>query len=243
MKIASKILLIVLLLLGLSLPLAYRAYAMAQISLQNNTKLWLNLYIDGNFGCGPVMPSGFCTSSVTAGSHLLEARKGAEVVSSESGVNIGDGTSPTWTVTIEEAPTLEGKWMIRSATIPSLIGKYWTFTRNGDSYTLSTGMGWWPCPPGDTFYGGPTVFTSSFTPDYACLLRMYPGKNYLFNQGLQGLAGKTTHNERITLSPDGNSITFAIDSVNFFFMPNGKFSRLEVNPLADITTLVRVSLR
>jgi hypothetical protein len=102
MKIASKILMIVLLLLGLSLPLTYRAYAMAQISLQNNTKLWLNLYIDGNFGCGPVMPSGFCTSSVKPGPHLLEARKGDEVISAESGVNIGDGTSPTWTVTIED---------------------------------------------------------------------------------------------------------------------------------------------
>lgn len=93
---------IVLLLLGLSLPLAYKAHAMAQISLQNNTDLWLNLYIDGNFGCGPVMPSGFCVSSVKPGSHLLEARKRNDVISSETGVNIGDGTSPTWTVTIKD---------------------------------------------------------------------------------------------------------------------------------------------
>jgi hypothetical protein len=42
------------------------SYSMAQISMQNNTSLWLNLYIDGNFGCGPVMPEGFCTSSVNA---------------------------------------------------------------------------------------------------------------------------------------------------------------------------------
>jgi hypothetical protein len=62
----------------------------------------LNLYIDGNFGCGPVIPSGFCTSSVKEGSHLLEAKKGEEVMSYEKGVNIGDGTSPTWTVTIED---------------------------------------------------------------------------------------------------------------------------------------------
>jgi len=100
MNITSKIFLLVLFLLGLSLPLAHRAHAMAQISLQNNTNLWLNLYIDGNFGCGPVMPSGFCTSSVTPGSHLLEARKRGEpgtTIPPES-VNIGDGTSPTWTV-------------------------------------------------------------------------------------------------------------------------------------------------
>jgi hypothetical protein len=102
MKIILKILLLVLLSFCLSLPSAYRAYALAQISLQNNTNLWLNLYIDNNFGCGPVMPSGFCTSSVTPGPHLLEARKGAEVVKYEDGVNIGDGTSPTWTVTIED---------------------------------------------------------------------------------------------------------------------------------------------
>lgn len=77
---------------------------MAQISMQNNTGLWLNLYIDGYFGCGPVMPSGFCTSSVKPGSHDLEARKGQEVspIATEKGVNIGDGTSPTWTVTLED---------------------------------------------------------------------------------------------------------------------------------------------
>jgi hypothetical protein len=102
MKMSSKILMIVLLLLSFSFPSADRAYAMSQISLQNNSKFWLNLYIDGNFGCGPVMPSGFCTSSIAAGSHLLEARKGEEVVSYERGVNVGDGTSPTWTVTIED---------------------------------------------------------------------------------------------------------------------------------------------
>ena len=74
--------------------------------MQNNGKLWLNLYIDGNFGCDPVMPGGFCTASVKEGSHLLEAKKGEEVMSYEKGVNIGDGTSPTWTVTIEDPDQL-----------------------------------------------------------------------------------------------------------------------------------------
>jgi hypothetical protein len=74
--------------------------------MQNNGKLWLNLYIDGNFGCDPVMPGGFCTTSVKEGSHLLEAKKGEEVMSYEKGVNIGDGTSPTWTVTIEDPDQL-----------------------------------------------------------------------------------------------------------------------------------------
>ncbi len=109
MKMLSKILLIVLLLLGLSLPLASgRAYAMAQITMVNRSQLTLNLYIDGNFGCGPVLglgrftnsPGLFCTSSVTPGPHRLEARDGEKVMMHEDNVNIGDGTSPTWTVTI-----------------------------------------------------------------------------------------------------------------------------------------------
>ncbi len=103
-KIASKSLILVLLWLSFSLPLANTTSAMSQISLQNSTNFWLYLYIDGNFGCGPVMPSGFCVSSVTPGSHVLDARKKGEsitVIMSEA-VNIGDGTSPTWTVTIED---------------------------------------------------------------------------------------------------------------------------------------------
>jgi len=102
----KKAAVVIALVLSFSFPLADRAYAMAQISMQNNSKLWLNLYIDGNFGCGPVMPGGFCTSSVKEGPHLLEAKKGEEVMSYEKGVNIGDGTSPTWTVTIEDPDQL-----------------------------------------------------------------------------------------------------------------------------------------
>jgi hypothetical protein len=110
MKIISRMLLIMLLLLGLSLPLAYTASAMAQITMVNRSQLTLSLYIDGNFGCGPVMPLGhftnspglFCTSSITPGPHLLEAREGEKVMKHEDNVNIGDGTSPTWTVTIED---------------------------------------------------------------------------------------------------------------------------------------------
>jgi len=102
----KKAAVVIALVLSFPFPLADRAYAMAQISMQNNSKLWLNLYIDGNFGCGPVMPGGFCTSSVKEGPHLLEAKKGEEVMSYEKGVNIGEGTSPTWTVTIEDPDQL-----------------------------------------------------------------------------------------------------------------------------------------
>jgi hypothetical protein len=124
MKTISKIFLTFLVII-LSFSLANMAYALAQISLQNNSNLWLNLYIDGNFGCGPVIPSGFCTSSVKAGPHLLEAKKGEEVMSYEKGVNIGDGTSPTWTVTIEEPAQdktllMVGKWRSEKGDVYSL---------------------------------------------------------------------------------------------------------------------------
>jgi hypothetical protein len=103
MKIASRMLLIVLLLLGLSLPLAYRAYAMSQVTLQNNTNVYLHLYIDDNWGCGPVMPHGFCTSSVTPGGHWLTARKAADNTNiKRQWMEITDGTSPVWTVEYEE---------------------------------------------------------------------------------------------------------------------------------------------
>jgi len=99
MKTVSKILLIVLLMLGLSLPLASTTHAMAQISLQNNTNFRLNLYIDNNFGCGPVMPSGFCTSSVAPGGHQLSTDNS---VINPQWMEIADGSSPVWTVKYEE---------------------------------------------------------------------------------------------------------------------------------------------
>jgi hypothetical protein len=129
MKTISKIFLTFLVII-LSFSLANMAYALAQISLQNNSNLWLNLYIDGNFGCGPVMPSGFCTSSVKAGPHLLEAKKGEEVMSYEKGVNIGDGTSPTWTVTIEEPA--QDKTLL-------MVGKWGS--EKGDVYSLTVTAG------------------------------------------------------------------------------------------------------
>ena len=117
------------LLFGFTLTAVPEVSAMAQVSLQNNTSFWLNLYIDGNFGCGPVMPNGFCTSSVTAGSHLLEARKGQEVVASQGAVNIGDGTSPTWTVTIEDPAQelvrkLNGARYVSNRTWPKIGAEY-----------------------------------------------------------------------------------------------------------------------
>lgn len=122
MRMTSK-LSVVLLSFGLLSGLSCNAHAMAQISLQNNTGFWLNLYIDGSFGCGPVMPNGFCTSSVTSGSHLLDARKRGEtnIFVGPEAVNVGDGTSPTWTVSYEDPD---------QALVKKLHGVRYTIQRN-----------------------------------------------------------------------------------------------------------------
>lgn len=239
-KTAAKVLLAPLVLLCLSLALTRTASAMAQISLQNNTKFWLNLYIDGNFGCGPVMPGGFCTSSVKEGPHLLEARKGQEVVQKEEGVNIGDGTSPTWTVAIEEAPTLEGRWVFQSSWAKREIGKHVSFTRSGNDYILPENNG---CPS-VIFRGGPTEFNGSFTADSVCLIHMFTPEKESLSRVLQQLSGKISYNERITLSADGNSATFDIDDIRVYtWEPSGVFQKIETNPLANVSILSRVSLR
>jgi len=79
--------------------------ANAQITMVNKTRNALNLYIDGGFGCGPVLGTGnftnspglFCTSSITPGPHLLEARDGNTVVKS-SHIVIEERASQTWEV-------------------------------------------------------------------------------------------------------------------------------------------------
>jgi hypothetical protein len=128
----------VMLLLAFSLIFAHRAQAMAQITMVNRSQLTLNLYISDNgpdfyFGCGPVLglghftnsPGQFCTSSITPGSHWLEARDGEKVVMHEDNINIGDGTSPTWTVTItdpdeELIKNLDGAKFILQESYPSI---------------------------------------------------------------------------------------------------------------------------
>lgn len=237
MKTSFKVIM-TFLIMGLSVTLSNTAYAMAQISFQNHTKYTLKLYIDGNFGCGPVLPRGFCTSSVNAGTHYLDAKKGDEIIQHEEGIQIGDGTSPTWTVTIEETPTLEGKWMYQSSWSKRLEGNYETFTRSGDIYSNEK-----QCPK--IFYGGPTEYTCVFTPSYECLLNTYeatPGDS--FARILQQLDGKITFNVKITLSPDGNTATIAIDEIAVITSNRETiFKRLETRPFANISTLVRVSLR
>ncbi len=70
-----------------------------QVTLQNNTSLTLDLYVDGNYGCRTLMNL-MCTTQVPAGTHTLEAR-GPNGESASTPVTLGEGDSVTWTVTEE----------------------------------------------------------------------------------------------------------------------------------------------
>jgi hypothetical protein len=240
-KSASKILLIVLLLLGFSFPLADRAYAMAQISLQNNSKFWLYLYIDGNFGCGPVMPSGFCTSSVKEGSHRLEARKGGDpdtTIWYEPSVNIGDGTSPTWTVNYEEPATVEGVWEVISVNLDTnraLIGSRLTVLQKGDGYyeTRTT--------DGSSMNSGNA---RRITYSYQKKLSQIIAEDGTFPPSLvQLVAGiKVPINVSFTLSDDGNVLQQERDRVGVYYRANPViYDHYEISPGAVKITYKRIS--
>ena len=221
MKIASKILLTVLLLFSFSFPLADRAYAMAQITMVNRSQLTLNLYIDGNFGCGPVLgvghftnsPGLFCTSTVTPGPHRLEARNGDKVVQHEDDVNIGDGTSPTWTVNYEEQATIEGVWEVKSDWDDYRIGARYTIVREGDGYKVNFSS---PNPNAKSgskniglWYGTPSRIMVTYTLSFDDLVYMFCGANEPSDaqRSRYGqLAGKITAKQIIALSSDGRSV-------------------------------------
>jgi hypothetical protein len=55
----------------------------------------------------------------------------------EPNVNIGGGTSPTWTVNYEEPATVEGVWEVISVNLDgdrALIGSRLTILQKGDGY-------------------------------------------------------------------------------------------------------------
>jgi hypothetical protein len=241
MKIALNILLTVLLLLSFSFPLADRAYAMAQISLQNNSKFWLYLYIDGNFGCGPVMPNGFCTSSVKEGSHRLEARKGGDpstTIMYEPSVNIGDGTSPTWTVNYEEPATVEGVWEVISVNSDgdrALIGSRLTILKKGEGhYEVRTTYG------SNMYSGSATRITDS----YRKPLRDIIAEDGTFPPALVPLVAgiKVPLNVSLTLSDDGNVLQRVADRVGVAYRANPViYDHYEIFPGYFKTTYKRIS--
>ena len=81
-----------------SLILAPLALASAQITMQNNSDATLNLFVDGEYACGPVRPGLTCTSQISAGDHNFEAREGMNMTVASASGNVEDGTSPTFTV-------------------------------------------------------------------------------------------------------------------------------------------------
>ena len=72
---------LLILVLALTLAMALSSSGVAseqegwgQVVFQNNTKSTGNLFVDGNFGCGPVLSGGFCTTQVRIGWHDLLAK-------------------------------------------------------------------------------------------------------------------------------------------------------------------------
>lgn len=88
--------------IGLGIGFAPRdAHAWAQITLQNDTPYTLDLYVDGNYGCR-ALPGMFCTTQIQAGTHTLTAKATNGQSTSSGPVYIEDGTSPTWTVFVQQ---------------------------------------------------------------------------------------------------------------------------------------------
>ena len=74
----------------------------AQFTLENRINQRLNLFVDGQYACGPVMTNGgICATQINPDvMHVFEARTGMDPstkVASESG-SVPSGASPTWTV-------------------------------------------------------------------------------------------------------------------------------------------------
>lgn len=245
MKIASKILMLILLVLSFSLSLANMAQAMAQITMVNRSKLTLNLYIDGNFGCGPVLGVGHftnspgltCTCSVAPGPHLLEARKGQEVapVAREEGVQIGDGTSPTWTVNYEEPVTVEGIWEAVNSSNRALIGSKLTILKKGDGYyEVRTA-------DGSNMYSGNAM---RITDSYQKPLGDVIAEDGTFPPALIPLVAgiNVPLNISLTLSDDGNILRREADRVGVAYRANPViYDHYEVFPGFTKTTYKRIS--
>lgn len=69
-----------------------------QISLDNQTSVTANLYVDGQFGCGPVLARGFCTTQAKIGTHDLEAKLNGGGSRTKTGVQLAQGQVITWKI-------------------------------------------------------------------------------------------------------------------------------------------------
>lgn len=71
----------------------------AQITLVNNTSVSVTLYVDGEFGCGPIfVKGGMCTTQVKAGTHRLTAKLDNGKTAASTSVTVDSGESYTWTI-------------------------------------------------------------------------------------------------------------------------------------------------
>jgi hypothetical protein len=69
----------------------------AQITLENRTKITLDLYVDGSYACR-ALGGLTCTAQTNPGPHRLEARDGSKTVADANDFMVEDGSSETWTV-------------------------------------------------------------------------------------------------------------------------------------------------
>jgi hypothetical protein len=149
----------------------------------------------------------------------LEARKGGDpstTIMYEPSVNIGDGTSPTWTVNYEETATVEGVWEVISVNLDTnraLIGSRLTILKKEDGYyeartTDGSGMN----------SGNATRITRTYQKKLSEII----AEDGTFPPSLVPLVAgiKVPLNVSFTLSDDGNVLQQVRDRVGVYYRAN-----------------------
>ena len=72
------------------------------LTFQNNTNVTGHLYVDGNYGCGPVLMNLFCSTNVAAGQHTAYAKFDDGDTVDFGAVALADGESKTLTVSLRQ---------------------------------------------------------------------------------------------------------------------------------------------
>jgi hypothetical protein len=77
-------------------PAAVAYAGSAQVTLENQTDMTLDMYVDGAYGCRALQGL-TCTAQVQSGVRALEARSGQRTLTSKTS-DIAEGSSPVWRV-------------------------------------------------------------------------------------------------------------------------------------------------
>ncbi len=81
---------------------AGRAMFGAMLTFQNNTNVTGHLYVDGNYGCGPVLMNLSCSTNVAAGHHTAYAKFNDGDTVDFGAVDLAEGESRTLTVKLQQ---------------------------------------------------------------------------------------------------------------------------------------------